>query len=202
MRRKPGQLPFRLGVGCATAVGEQLSREVAGRNADVVAACAPALEFAPRSVLCMRNISFAYLLDGKRDAARPLFDRWAQQWGGGGDRQVAELFEALDGRTDRNAFAQKLAATPDRAWNDPESGYLMGQFEIPLLLVLLDEKELALRYAERQVERSGTDNLAWALLMPAMDPVRCDPRFTAVVGRLKVKDPRAATLCAAKRGGP
>ena len=175
---------------------------IAGRNADAIAACMPALEFAPRSILCPANIALAYLLDGKRDLARPFFDRWAQNWGVGTDRQVAELFEVLAGRGDRHAFAQKLAATPSRSWTDPGSGNLMTNFDIPALLLLLDEKELALRYIDAQADEVGNVNIAWALLMPALDPIRCDPRFRAAIVKVYAKDLRAATICGGKRIGP
>ncbi len=131
---------------------------IAGRNADAIAACTPALEHAPDFIPCLANRALAYLLDGKRDLARPFYDRWARSRGAGTDRQVTELFEVLAGRDDRHAFARKLAVTPDRSWNDPNSGNLMSSVDIPSLLVLLDEKELALRYIDAQP--AGT-NTAW-----------------------------------------
>ncbi len=117
---------------------------IAGRNADAIAACRPTLEYAPDSILCVSNIAFANLLDGKLDEARPYYDQWARNWGAGTDRQVAELFDALTGKSDRKAFARKLVATPEGSWNDPASGNLLTNWDIPALLLLLDEKELAL----------------------------------------------------------
>lgn len=38
----------------------------------------------------------------------------------------------------------------------------------------------------------------WALMMPDLNPIRCDPRFAAVVQRVKTKDPYAAKVCAGK----
>jgi TolB-like protein/tetratricopeptide (TPR) repeat protein len=170
---------------------------IAGRNADAIAACAQTLERAPRSTLCAANTAVSYLLDGKPDQARPFYDRWARDWGGGA-RQVAELFEVLEGRGDRHAFARRLAATPDRSWNDPGSGNLMSNFDIPVLLVLLDEKELALRYVDAQADLASNLNLAWSLLMPALDPIRCDARFLSAVEKIKLKDVRARTVCAGR----
>jgi TolB-like protein/Tfp pilus assembly protein PilF len=167
---------------------------LAGRNADAIAACTPALEHAPDFIPCLSNCALAYLLDGKRDLARPFYDRWARSKGGGTDRQVTELFEVLAGSDDRHAFARKLAVTPDRSWNDPNSGNLMSSVDVPSLLVLLDEKELALRYID--VQPAGT-NTAWSLLMPSLDPIRCDPRFLAAIVKVKATDLRAGTLCAA-----
>jgi hypothetical protein len=138
------------------------------------------------------NIGPAYLLDGKLDLARPYYEKWAKNWGTGTDRQVAALFDALEGKGDRKAFAQKLASTPDRSWNDPASGNLMTDFDIPVLLVLLGEQELALRYIHAT---HGSINLAWSMLMPALDPIRCDARFRDRVAKMKIRDLRAESLC-------
>jgi hypothetical protein len=134
----------------------------------------------------------AYLLDGKIDRARTYYDQWASNWGTGTELQVASLFDALAGRGDRQAFARALAATPSRSWNDPESGYLMTDFDIPMLLVLLNEKELALQYLHDATE-SG--NLAWGMLLPVNDPIRCDARFRKRVADMKLRDLRAEKLC-------
>jgi TolB-like protein/tetratricopeptide (TPR) repeat protein len=165
---------------------------IAGRNADAIVACEPVLAYAPESFLCVQSIGPAYLLDGKRDLARPYYDQWAKNWGTGTDRQVAALFDALSGRGDRQAFANKLAATPDRSWNDPRSGNLMSDWDIPILLMLLDQKELALKYIHG-ANRSTT--LAWSIMMQVMDPIRCDARFKDKAAELKIRDLRAAELC-------
>jgi hypothetical protein len=31
-----------------------------------------------------------------------------------------------------------------------------------------------------------------------MDPIRCDPRFVAIIERLKTRDPYAAKICGGK----
>jgi len=166
---------------------------IADRNVDAIAACEPTLEYAPGSILCVSAIGPAQLLDGKLDKARPYYDQWARNWGRGTDRQVAELFDALEGKGDRKAFARRLAATPDRSWNDRESGNLFSDWDIPVLLVQLGEQELALQYIH---EKSGsTTNVAWSMLLPMMDPIRCDPRFKDKVAKMKVTDTRAAKLC-------
>jgi TolB-like protein len=165
---------------------------IAGRNADAIAACEPTLEYAPDSILCVSNIAFAYLLDGQRDKARPYYEQWARNWDRVTIRQVAALFDALDGRSDRKAFARALAATPEGSWNDLASGNLMTNWDIPALLLLLDEKELAPGYIKAQ---SNNVNVAWSLLLPAMDPIRCDARVRAKVSELKIRDLRADKLC-------
>ncbi len=165
---------------------------IAGRNADAIAVCEPTLEYAPESILCVSNIGPAHLLDGKRDLARPYYDQWAKNWGTGTDRQVEALFETLAGQGDHQAFARKLAATPDRSWNDPKSGNLFSDWDIPVLLVQLGEQELALQYIH---VTSASTNLAWSMLLPMMDPIRCDPRFKDRVAKLKITDLRAEKLC-------
>jgi hypothetical protein len=34
------------------------------------------------------------------------------------------------------------------------------------------------------------------MMLPALDPIRCTPRFKVLVERLKTRDPRAPTVCA------
>jgi hypothetical protein len=36
-------------------------------------------------------------------------------------------------------------------------------------------------------------------MLPVMDPIRCEPRFMAVVENLRTTDPHAAKVCAARR---
>lgn len=57
-------------------------------------------------------------------------------------------------------------------------------------------------YLDAQAGEVGNANLAWAMLMPALDPIRCDPRFRAAIVKLYAKDLRAATICGEKRTGP
>ncbi|HET9694142.1 MAG TPA: tetratricopeptide repeat protein, partial [Steroidobacteraceae bacterium] len=169
---------------------------IAGRDEEAIAACTPTLEYAPDSILCTGVIALSYLILGDRVRARPFYDRWAAAWGGGTDRQVAELFDALEGRSDRKAFARRLIAFPPRSWRDPGSGNLFSDLDTPVLLLLLDEPGYALDYIERaSLSPTGPIDLAWGLLMPSLDPIRCEPRFIAAVKRTGVVDHRAARLC-------
>jgi len=122
---------------------------IAGRDTEAIAACTPALEYAPDSDLCSWVIGLSHLIRGDRERARPFFDRSAAMWGGGRDRQIAALFSALDGRGDRKAFARRLMAFPERSWKDPGSGNLLGDLEAPLLLMLLGEPDRAIDYVDR-----------------------------------------------------
>jgi TolB-like protein len=167
---------------------------IAGRYTEAIEACTPALEYAPDSDLCSWMIGLSHLILGDHVRARPFFDRSAAMWGGGTDQQVAALFDALDGRGDRKAFARRLVAFPERSWKDPGSGNLIGDFEAPVLLLLLGEPGLALDYVDRG-SRGNPIDLAWGVLVPSLDPIRCDPRFTAAVARLGVVDYRAVPQC-------
>jgi TolB-like protein len=167
---------------------------IAGRDEEAIAACTPTLEYAPDAILCSSVIGLSHLLLGDRERARPFYDRWATAWGGGTDQQVAGLFAVLDGRGDRRAFARGLLAFPERSWKDPGSGNLFGDLDVPVLLMLLGEPGLALDYVDR-ASRGNQIDLAWGVLMPSLDPIRCDPRFVAAVERMHLVDARAVRLC-------
>ena len=38
----------------------------------------------------------------------------------------------------------------------------------------------------------------WPYMTAALDPIRCDPRFGAMIEKLKTTDPRATQVCAGK----
>ncbi|HSC12305.1 MAG TPA: hypothetical protein VLC97_15130, partial [Rhodanobacteraceae bacterium] len=68
---------------------------------------------------------------------------------------------------------------------------------IPIVIMLLGERGLTQDYLERLASREG--GLAeWATAVPIMDPIRCDPRFIAMVESLKTKDARAEKVCGEK----
>jgi len=167
---------------------------IAGRDEEAIAVCTPTLEYAPDAILCTAVIGLSHLLLGDPERARPFYDRWAAAWGGGTDQQVAELFAVLDGRGDRKAFARGLLAFPERSWKDPGSGNLFGDLDVPVLLMLLGEPGLALDYVDR-ASRGNQIDLAWGVMMPSLDPIRCEPRFVAAVERMHLVDARAARLC-------
>jgi hypothetical protein len=110
---------------------------------------------------------------------------------------VDDVVNALEGRGDRRATAQRLAAFSGRSSIDPTSGNIFGTAETPALLVLLGAPDLALDYLERSVDEPNSTNTIpeWPMMLPALDPIRCTPRFEALVQRLKTRDPRAATVC-------
>jgi adenylate cyclase len=169
-----------------------------GRDEEAIATCLPTLEYAPDSILCVSVMGMSALMLGDRARARPYYDRWARNVGGGTDRQVAEFFAALEGKADRKAFVRKLRAFPERSWRDANSGNLFGDFDQPLMLMMLGEPGLALDLVERSSKGNFID-ITWALMMPTLDPIRCDPRFAAAVDRTGMADHRAPRICAGKR---
>ena len=64
--------------------------------------------------------------------------------------------------------------------------------------MLLGEHELTLSYLERLAGELGS-HADWVVMMPIMDSIRCDPRFVAIIQRLKTTDPYAAKVCADKQ---
>jgi TolB-like protein/Flp pilus assembly protein TadD len=166
-----------------------------GRYDDAIRACAPALELAPESFLCPQVLAMAHLLAGRPAEARPFFDRWAAL-SGVSDRQVVALYAVLEGKADRRAFAEALAATPERAWLDPQNDLVLTNFEIVTLLMQLQEPALAQDYIERNTGEYTT-GFGTALLIPVFDPIRCEPRFIASMARLNVVDVRARARCRA-----
>jgi adenylate cyclase len=166
-----------------------------GRNDEARARCLEALEFAPTFAGCLRIASMAGLYSGDFDAARPLLERFVSAENPSAGAQATELLDALTGRADRQAFARRLADFPINSNLDRGSGNALPGDVVPPILVLLGERELALDYLERLAEVPN-GYAEWTIMLPVLDPIRCEPRFVAVVERLKTTDPHAATVCA------
>lgn len=88
-------------------------------------------------------------------------------------------------------------AFPARSSRNPESGNLFSDLDIPVLLMLLGEPGQALDYVDRASHVTPID-LAWGVLMPSLDPIRCEPRFNTAVDRIRMVDHRAPRLCTRK----
>ena len=166
-----------------------------GRYAEAKAVCQHVLAFAPTYNGCIDNVAFGMLLQGESLAAKPLLDRLAAATNPGASVQVSALIDVLQGTGDRRAFATQLAAFPHRSSLDPASGNLFIDYEIPPLLMLLHEDELALRYLQGAAEMGDSNNIEWAIGLQALDPIRCDPRFVALVKKLVTLDPRFEKTC-------
>ncbi len=171
---------------------------IAGRNADAIAACKPTLEYAPDSVLCYPIIGMAYLVQGDLKQARHYYHLFVAHWNPKESGEVDALFDALAGRGDRQVIAVQLSNVTTDVWNDPNSGMPFSNLDIPPMLVLLGDKELVYQFIARQ-EPGTFSTLAWTLLMPVMDPVRCDPRFQGPLKKAGLRDLRAEKICKAKK---
>ena len=167
-----------------------------GRDADAKARCLRTLAFAPTYGACLEDTALAEIALGNLDAAREMLERQAAIDNPSAVVQGRELVTALKGG-DRRALAMRYAALPYNSKFDPHSGNSIEGYDMPAVLVMLGENALALDYVERLAGQLG-GTADWAIMLPALDPIRCEPRFIAVVERLKTTDPHAAKVCAGK----
>jgi adenylate cyclase len=164
-----------------------------GRYAEARAECDRALRFAPDYDGCHAQNGFDALLQGDLEAAGRHLRRSSELYESGAGPLLAALLEALAGRGDRRAVAERLAAFPTLSYVDRGSGSLFSYYETPAVLVMLGEPALALDYLERH---SAAEPAAeWPLMVPALDPIRCEPRFKALIKKQNTVDPHAARVC-------
>jgi TolB-like protein/Tfp pilus assembly protein PilF len=168
-----------------------------GRYAEAKARCASVLEFAPDHLGSLMTIAMADLLSADFDAARPMLERAAAAQNPSASTQARELVDALAGRADRHALGQRLAALDYKSHLDSASGNILNGYQTAIVLMLLGEHELTLSYLDVLASELGGE-AEWAMILPVMDPIRCDPRFVAIIQRLKTTDPYAAKVCARK----
>ncbi|OGT56193.1 MAG: hypothetical protein A3E01_04845 [Gammaproteobacteria bacterium RIFCSPHIGHO2_12_FULL_63_22] len=169
-----------------------------GRNADARTACLRVLEFAPTYQGCLGAIATADLLSGNLGEARQMLDRLAAAFNPSASGQGSEIVSALSGKADRHALAVRMSALPLRSRLDPSSGNALEDYHVASVLMLLGEDQLALDYVDR-LSRELSNEMDWAIMSPALNPIRCEPRFVALVERLKTFDPYAEKVCAGKR---
>jgi len=168
-----------------------------GRDSEARAACERVLEFAPTYEGCLDNLALMALLRGELDVAEGLLARQAATTDRGGQPLVQELLDAFAGRGDKDALVRRLGASNSRTYLERDSGVLLNAIDTPALLVALGEGDLALDFLERTGEEYS-DIAGWAMILPALDPIRCDPRFLALVERRHERDARAQRICAGK----
>jgi TolB-like protein len=167
-----------------------------GRYDEAIAVCERVLGFAPDYSGCQSQIGLAFLMRGEPERARPYLVRNAELDNPSALPQVARTIDALTGKGDKRAVAREIAAAPSRSYLEQGSGNSFAPSDAPWVLVQLGEPGLALDYVERVAgEEGGVPE--WAMMMPAMDPVRCEPRFVALIAKLKTRDPRHALVCGA-----
>ena len=166
-----------------------------GRGAEAKALCMRILVFAPEYVGCMDDIAMADLQLRDYAGARSMLERLAATLNPSAAAMGRELTDALAGHGDRHALAVRYAALPPNSNLDPASGNVLEDYDLAAVIVMLSERELALDYLER-VAGEGGGYADWAIMLPAMDTIRCEPRFVAVVKKMKTTDPYYAKVCA------
>jgi hypothetical protein len=80
---------------------------------------------------------------------------------------------------------------------DPGSGNALDDTMVAAVIVMLGEGGVALDYMERNARNLG-NFMDWTVMLPQVDPIRCEPRFVALVKALETRDPRYAKVCAGK----
>ncbi len=157
-----------------------------GRNDQARAVCRQALD----QFGCIENSTFAALVSGDLKGARPLLEALPAAENPSATGQVQALLSAMEGHGDRHALAVAMAAQTMGSNVQPGSGNVFEDHILAALIVLLGEPGLALDYMERISTVPG-NSVDWAIRFPVMDPLRCTPRFRALVAQLRTTDPRA-----------
>lgn len=116
----------------------------------------------------------------------------------GAQAQVTQVFYALQGHGDRHAVSVRLAAFMPQSVFDPKSGNTFHPYFIPSLLVQLGEPRLALMNLQAWAYTDVAGQSEWAIMIPALGQLRCDPEFVALVKKIKTTDPHFAQQCDAK----
>ena len=88
----------------------------------------------------------------------------------------------------------RVAGLPFSGWLGPASGNVLDGQMVADALMMLGEHALALDYMEPIAGNLG-NNMEWAVMLPQMEPIRCEPRFFERVSKLKTHDPRRAAVC-------
>jgi len=166
-----------------------------GRGAEAKGVCMRILAFAPTYHACMDDIAMVDLQGRDYTGARAMLERLAATWNPSAAAQGRELTDALAGHGDRHALAARYAALPPNSHLDMASGNTLEDYDLVAVIVLLGEPELALSHLERNTGTIG-GFADWAVMLPALDPIRCEPRFIAVVKKMKTSDPYYAKVCA------
>ena len=169
-----------------------------GRDADAKARCLQVLAFDPNYGGCLEDVLMAELAMGDFAAARTTFARLAAAEKPSARAQGSELIDLLNGHGDKHALALRYAALPFNSKFDAASENVLEGYDIPSVLMLLGEPELTLAYIEKlTVTLGGTAD--WSVMLPAMDPIRCELRFIAVMKKMKTHDPHFAKVCGEKK---
>ena len=170
-----------------------------GRYTDAKTVCGSLIDANETYEGCVEMVGYAELLLGNLEAARTLLIRHAAARNPSAQTEVNEVIDALQGRGDRHALAIRLSSFGYQSAYEAGSGNVFDVQEIPMLLVLLGEAPMAMPYLERFVDHDANTKVPLAVMPVYMDPIRCDPRFVAIVQRLRTFDSRYARVCAGKK---
>ncbi|MGH8233643.1 MAG: tetratricopeptide repeat protein, partial [Rhodanobacteraceae bacterium] len=179
------------------AANKTLVLQAMGRLAEAKVACKQALAIQPTFVPCLGNTAIVDLELGDYPEAQSLFERQAVVQNPSARAQGRELVAALSGHADRHALALRYATFAVDSLVHQGSGNVIWGAEMPVVLMLLGEHQLALDYLERLAAFAG-GSADDAVMMPALDPIRCQPRFVAIVKKLRTTDPYHNKVCAKK----
>jgi len=171
-----------------------------GRDVEARAICMSVLAAEPSYAGCLDDVAMVDLRLHDFTEARTMLERLAATKNSGAAAQGRELTDALASRGDRHALAVRYAALPFNSNLQPGSGNALQDYDLVGLIVQLDEPGLALEFLEREAKTGINGYADWAMMLPAVDPIRCEPRFIAVVKKMKTTDPYYAKVCGDKRG--
>lgn len=169
-----------------------------GRFVDAENLCAPFLKTNPDNQTCVELMSIATLESGDFNRARIWNTRYAAVVNPGAQGEVTQVFDALQGQGDRRAIAVRLAGFMPQSIYDPKGDNTFQPYVIPSLLVRLGEPKLALKNLQAWAYTDVAGQSEWAVMMPAIGQLRCDPDFVALVNKIKTTDPHYAQVCGAK----
>ena len=165
-----------------------------GRNDEARAACQRILAFAPDYQGCLAQVGLIDLQAGRYEDARTELEHLAGIFNPSASGQARALIAALQGKGDKRALAQQLAAQPMRSRLIADSGNVFEDYQVAVVIMLLDQPDLATDYVER-ISRLLGNEVDWAVMHPALDPIRCQARFVASVAELRTRDPHVGRVC-------
>jgi hypothetical protein len=160
-----------------------------------MAMCRQALAFAPDYRFCQAGIADAQLFSGDLAKAEANFLRAAASSQPLSAELIQRVFAALRGEIDTKAVAAELAGYPAQSALDPASPNSFFEWEIAPLLVMLGQPRTALGYLDHARRQGNGELVAWAMVLPALDPIRCEPRFQALVRAMNATDPHFERVC-------
>ena len=169
-----------------------------GRYREAIAACEPMLKASPDDIVCLESTAFALTLSGDLVGGRAAYERYARVNNPSGLGTVRDVFDALEGHGDRHAIALRLAHFAPQSAYDPKSDNTFGVYVIPPLLAMLGEPRLVLDNLRPFAATDRSGQVEWAVMMPTLGALHCDPEFVALVKSIKTVDPHYAEFCGKK----